>query len=245
MDSRDLVDLYAEANALTGQLPRNTDSLTKLETFHANSNRFTGGIPISWMKLVRLEEFTVADNLMTGTIPSEIFELTALQTLALVSTRLFHHLYDVLISRGLFLVHNISRQIIVSPGIFLLKVHQQLRKLGGHGLPISRFLNSVGIHSREQFLLPCLWRIVHLWSTYHTLNGFELTVLFITHNVVICPPSRLDISYNQFRGSLPDEIGRLTNLRRFRAQHNHLTGTLPMTMARMNPNLNLNLTDNL
>ena len=86
-DGINLVDLYLEANLITGQLPEITGGMTNLESFKGDSNRFTGTLPVSWMQLDRLRRFVVANNSLTGTIPSEILELSALQALDLVSNQ--------------------------------------------------------------------------------------------------------------------------------------------------------------
>lgn len=56
---------------------------------------------------------------------------------------------------------------------------------------------------------------------------------------------RLEIGVNELSGPIPSEIGGLVYLQKFAAEGNELTGTVPAEMSRMNPNLDLNLTDNL
>jgi Leucine-rich repeat (LRR) protein len=55
----------------------------------------------------------------------------------------------------------------------------------------------------------------------------------------------LDIGYNKFNGTISPVIGKLTQLQRLYAQGNFLSGTLPPEMNRMNPDIHLNLTNNL
>jgi hypothetical protein len=55
----------------------------------------------------------------------------------------------------------------------------------------------------------------------------------------------LDISYNQFTGTIPTEIGMMRILHTVNAAGNRLQGSLPNEMLHMNPNLRLNFTDNL
>lgn len=56
---------------------------------------------------------------------------------------------------------------------------------------------------------------------------------------------RLDIGNNTLGGEIPKEIGKLGKLQRIDAHGNGFTGTIPSEMNRMDPNLHLNLTDNL
>jgi len=54
-----------------------------------------------------------------------------------------------------------------------------------------------------------------------------------------------DFSSNLIMGTIPSEIGLLSELHTIDAMHNKLSGTLPETMLTLNPNLRLNFTDNL
>jgi hypothetical protein len=55
----------------------------------------------------------------------------------------------------------------------------------------------------------------------------------------------LDISDNAFDGTIPTEIGLLTNLYHIAGEGNRLRGSLPNEMLNMNRNLRLNFTNNL
>jgi hypothetical protein len=55
----------------------------------------------------------------------------------------------------------------------------------------------------------------------------------------------LDISYNDFTGTIPTEIGVMRLLHTVNAAGNRLHGSLPNEMLQMNPNLRLNFTGNL
>ena len=55
----------------------------------------------------------------------------------------------------------------------------------------------------------------------------------------------LDIAYNDLEGAVPPEIGTMSKLKRLDAMGNRLAGSLPDEMNQMNPNLELNFTNNL
>ena len=55
----------------------------------------------------------------------------------------------------------------------------------------------------------------------------------------------LDISSNNFTGSLPKTVGRLVKLKEFAAGYNGLTGTMPKEMKHMSNSCQLNFTANL
>ena len=55
----------------------------------------------------------------------------------------------------------------------------------------------------------------------------------------------LDVSYNNFTGTVAPELGEMTRLYTIDAMGNQLGGSLPDEMLKMNPNLRLNFSDNL
>ncbi len=46
-------------------------------------------------------------------------------------------------------------------------------------------------------------------------------------------PQVLYVNDNQLDGALPEEIGRLTDLRYFNASDNHISGTIPASIGEM------------
>jgi hypothetical protein len=55
----------------------------------------------------------------------------------------------------------------------------------------------------------------------------------------------LDIGNNELSGKVPAEIGKLSRLARLQATGNKFTGTLPTEINAMNPEVQLNFTNNL
>ncbi len=96
-------------------------------------------------------------------------------------------------------------------------------------LPFSLFETSGSTFVKYVFSI-CIWS--KTWPT-----------AFLHSRILHC--NSLDLGNNAFTGSFPQNLGMLSNLKRFHAQLNRFTGTLPVSMNRMSPILDLNLTGNL
>lgn len=55
----------------------------------------------------------------------------------------------------------------------------------------------------------------------------------------------MDVSSNSLVGTIPTEIGLMSSLQSIQLQNNFISGLFPTEMARLDPNLALNLTGNL
>jgi hypothetical protein len=62
-------DFRAPINMLTGPLPPEWSTLTKLGRFLVNDCQITGTLPPTWSTLARLREFNAFNNLINGTLP--------------------------------------------------------------------------------------------------------------------------------------------------------------------------------
>lgn len=81
-----------DRNQLTGKLPEELKSLTRLQTFNLFDNMLTGSIPDVFREYSSLVEFDWRSNLFTGTIPASLGLHTQLTDL---------RLYDNVLTVGL------------------------------------------------------------------------------------------------------------------------------------------------
>ncbi len=83
-----LIRLHLPNNRLTGRIPGKLGSMTKLEELELSNNRLTGRIPSELGSLTNLRVLSLSGNRLTGPIPSELGSLTNLQALSLSGNRL-------------------------------------------------------------------------------------------------------------------------------------------------------------
>jgi len=81
-------NLRSEKNKLSGEIPSDIGSLTKLKYLDISKNQLSEKIPTTIENLVELENLYLNENQLTGTIPSGIGKLTKLETLWLSNNTL-------------------------------------------------------------------------------------------------------------------------------------------------------------
>ena len=73
---------------LTGAIPAELGSLTRLRELILGSNQLTGAIPTEWGSLTRLRRLGVDNNQLTGAVPAELGALTRLTHVSLTGNTL-------------------------------------------------------------------------------------------------------------------------------------------------------------
>ncbi|XP_062095201.1 probable LRR receptor-like serine/threonine-protein kinase At3g47570 [Humulus lupulus] len=84
----ELRELDLEDTILTGFIPKELGSLTKLFRINLQTNNLTGEIPPTLANISSLEEFNVIDNTLVGTVPKEFGKLEMLKVFAVGSNDL-------------------------------------------------------------------------------------------------------------------------------------------------------------
>ena len=80
--------LFLGDNQLTGEIPAELGSLTKLEWVSLNHNQLTGEIPSELDSLANLRSLSLRDNQLSGEIPPELGSLANLERLRLSNNQL-------------------------------------------------------------------------------------------------------------------------------------------------------------
>ena len=83
-----LRQLYLHNNRLTGKIPSELGDLGDLQWMSLSANELTGEIPVTLGRLTKLEELHLDSNELTGEIPVELSKLTELRVLELKRNRL-------------------------------------------------------------------------------------------------------------------------------------------------------------
>ncbi|KAJ6688663.1 LRR RECEPTOR-LIKE SERINE/THREONINE-PROTEIN KINASE-RELATED [Salix koriyanagi] len=218
-DLRNLQSIDFQGNMLTGQIPEEIGNCASLYHLDLSDNLLYGDIPYSLSKLKQLDTLNLKNNQLTGPIPSTVTQIPNLKILDLAKNQL---------------TGEIPR---------LIYWNEVLQYLGLRGNLLS------GTFVRRYLSVDLLVVFVIIWD-------FKLLILLSSdvrdNNLTGTIPSSignctsfeiLDISYNQFTGEIPYNIGFL-QVATLSLQGNNLTGRIPEVIGLMQALAVLDLSDN-
>ena len=201
-----LAELNLGSNQLAGAIPASLGSLSNLQVLRLDGNGLTGSIPPEFGLLANLQYLRLDSNRLTGGIPPEIGGIASLQYLRLSSNRLTG---DIPVTLG-----NLSNL-------------NDLR-LGENRL--------TGAIPRELRYLASL--------QYLDLHSNQLTGTIPTWLGVLSSITDVDLGSNKFSGPIPAELGNLVLLQSLRLGDNALTGTIPASLGGLSNLVYLHLQSN-
>ncbi|KAL6130960.1 hypothetical protein ACLB2K_069338 [Fragaria x ananassa] len=227
-------------NRIQASLPSDfSDAFPNLEVFRFDSNELTGGIPLSISNATSLVLFDVGDNSLTGQVPS-MGKLSNLMVFSIADNYLGSGKQDEL--------RFISQLINATQLNWLILGYNNF----GGTLPtsISNLSTNLEIlwvsQNKLHGSIPTgLGNLVNLQSLFMGENSFtgsipnigKLSKLVEWHNNtqllngLISLSISLNLSNNQFSGSLPPEIGKLKNLGALDISDNLLSGQLTSSLG--------------
>ncbi|KAL8499026.1 hypothetical protein ACS0TY_022113 [Phlomoides rotata] len=251
-------------NKLSGKLSRDIGNLTMLTDLELSENYFTGFIPTEIGQLYQLNKLVLHTNAFTGSIPLELFNISALVQLDLGQNGLSSSLPSNLcisspnlewISVG---GNNISGVI---PASVSSCAHLTLLDLGSNDL--SGFVpHSLGNLTRLFFLSLQFNNLrfespasgVGFFTSLTSLTSLKLLAIGDNPLGGVLSPSIgnlssslqiFDAPYCNFKGTVPNDIGNLTNLVSLQLRNNDLSGIIPPTFTHLHTLQGLNLGFNL
>ena len=185
-----LEQLWLFNNQLTGEIPAELGSLTNLEQLWLYNNQLTGEIPAELGSLTNLKLLYLYNNQLTGEIPAELGNLTNLEQLLLTNNQL-----TGCIPGGL-------RDVPLN----------DLAQLGlDYCMPAASPANT----PTDQDALVTLYNATSGDNWANNDNWLSDKPLGEWHGVTTDSDGRvrrLDLSFNELAGTIPAELGSLSNL---------------------------------
>tara|TARA_B100001250_G_C19747212_1_gene765921 strand:+ start:311 stop:1210 length:900 start_codon:yes stop_codon:yes gene_type:complete len=242
-----LEELDISNAGLTGPIPPEIVNLTNLKKLRLTNNQLSGKIPPEIGYLTNLNSLELDHNLLEGGIPFEFGNLTKLRILKLNDNQLTGEISDDICNLNILWYS--SGQI--NGGVSWYSIQSSFAN--------NQFCPpypSCNIVIGQQDVLNC-WDceeddVVELWGecyskVYTTI--LDLSNRGLTGSIPIeignlTNLERLYLNENQLTGEIPSEIGNLTNLTSINLSVNSLTGSIPNEIGSLTNLSYLNLSQN-
>ncbi|KAK9920382.1 hypothetical protein M0R45_028937 [Rubus argutus] len=231
--SGSLVVLNLRRNGLSGFIPEGFPGQCSLKTLDFNENQLEGQFPKSLANCRELEVLNLGNNQITDTYPCLLKNISTLRVLVLRSNRFYRHIgcpnstgnWPML--QIVDIAHNnFSGQI---PGHCL----KTWRAMMGNGDDTQSMINHL------QFQVLKFSDVYYQDALTVTTKGLEMELIKI-----LTVFTSIDISCNNFSGSIPEQVGELKALYGLNMSNNALTGTIPVALGNLRQLESLDLSNN-
>jgi len=219
---KSLVLLNLRFNNLTGKIPHSMGSLSNLRFLYLKSNKFFGKVPFSLRKCKNLRILDLCRNNLSGVIPSWLGQ--NVEGLELRSNQFSG---------------NIPTQLCQLDSLMMINLASN--KLSG---PIPNCLHNIKAMLSSSFVTrKCHFTLNYpglsvyiICSIPMLIKGNELSYINVMNSI--------DLSSNNFSGSVPLEIYMLTGLQSLNLSHNQLIGTIPDEIGNLEQLESIDLSSN-
>jgi Leucine-rich repeat (LRR) protein len=213
-----LTELYLFSNQLSGTIPPELGQLSRLQWLYLDYNQLSGTIPPELGQLSNLQALYLYDNQLCGEIPSELMNLTNLGALILQNNNLINSdtAYDADFIAWLDEI-NPNWRTQISPS-YCVNCNQVTEIPSTECEVLVTFYNSTNGDN---------WTDNSGWLETNTPCGWKGVTCSGGH------VSGLKLSSNQLSGSIPPELGQLSNLEDLVLFSNQLSGTIPAELGQL------------
>lgn len=233
-------DLFLNDNQLTGSIPPELGEMERLGMLYLEENQLSGSIPPELGNISTLTRLWLNDNLLTGSIPPEISNCNELLSVKFQNNQLSGCYHPDLININYNLYSGGGVNAYISDGNNFDTSWEDFRDNGaGACFTVSP------CRQRDSLALVEIYNSTNgpNWSNTWDLNQPIDTWYGVTVNGFGCV-GVLDLIDNQLNGSLPPELGDLTNLRYLYLAENQLTGSIPTEIGNLTNLSKLDLQEN-
>ncbi|CAL1409268.1 unnamed protein product [Linum trigynum] len=241
-------------NNLSGTIPKCLVNLTDLRVLQLRMNNFHGSVPSIFGNMSSLENLDLNDNTLGGPLPQSLTGCKELQVLDVGNNELngvFPFWLSSLPGLKVLILHNNSfHGTITTESMDPMNSFPMLRILDISNnyfnglLPASlfhKFPAMMMLHESEKIGVHYIARSSdnEYYSVVLIVKGQEM---MITKILTIF--TTVDLSNNNFHGSIPDAIGELKSLLLLNLSHNNFIGPIPSSLVNLNELEFLDLSSN-
>ncbi|CAL1409270.1 unnamed protein product [Linum trigynum] len=241
-------------NSLSGSIPECLVNLTDLTVLQLRMNNFHGSVPSIFGNMSSLENLDLNGNILGGPLPQSLTGCKELQVLDVGNNELngvFPFWLSSLPGLKVLILHNNSfHGTITTESMDPMNSFPMLRILDISNnyfnglLPASlfhKFPAMMMLHESEKIGVHYIARSSdnEYYSVVLIVKGQEM---MITKILTIF--TTVDLSNNNFHGSIPDAIGELKSLLLLNLSHNNFIGPIPSSLVNLNELEFLDLSSN-
>ncbi|CAN6210483.1 unnamed protein product [Urochloa humidicola] len=253
-----LQHLILQSNGLAGTIPPTLGNFSSLLSLLLGDNKFHGSIPSSIGEIPNLRLLDMTYNILSGTVPASLYNMSALAYLGLGKNSLtgelpYHIGYTLPNIRTLIMQENQFRGQIptsLANATNIQVVNIRYNAFRGIIPPFGTSSNLVELNLGLNQLEAGEWSFLSSLA-----NCTQLVRLYLDGNILqgILPssivglPKSLEVLFlaaNNISGTIPQEIGHLSNLTLLRMEENLLTGNLPTSLGNLQNLYLLSLSQN-
>ncbi len=237
--------LWLSGNQLTGPLPTELGNLSRLTGLGLSGNRLTGGIPVGLGRLTNLTSLWLQRNRLDGAIPAELGNLASLRELYLGGNTLTGCLPPALksvatndlASLGL---DDCAASLVCTEATLGADpaVLPELEADCNTLLGVQATLAGTGTLNWSATTRISSWDGVTVGGTPKRVTNLNLGARGLTGTIPaqlgrLTNLTSLWLSGNQLTGGIPVELGQLTKLRGLGLSGNRLTGAVPAELGNL------------
>ncbi len=229
-------------NELIGAIPSALGDLTNLEELHLDGNQLSGGIPPELGSLAGLEELRLHSNELSGAIPSALGDLTNLRRLYLWDNQLIGPLPQTLTALTALEQFYFYR----TPGLCAPVDNAFQTWLRGIGTVLGSSCALVD-SQEDRAVLETLYNATGGADWTNKANWLSDRPSREWYGVTTDANGRVNGLFlweNQLSGTIPTELGSLTNLTHLWLDGNQLSGGIPSALGSLTNLGNLRLDGN-